>query len=128
MSNKLNTDRTLKNFLNKKRVITTKIANNSVNFFQGEVFDTEGAAIGKRWDKSERAKQRGKTLVKTGRGKRSIKAKVLSDTKATITPEAEYMRFHHTGAGPQPVRQIMGNSDKLLKQNNDIINREMSKI
>jgi len=124
MSNKLHTDKTLKNFLNKKRVILTKIANNTVNYFQGKVFDTEGAAIGSRWKQSERSKKDGgKTLTKTGKGKRSIKEKILSDSKATIAPTVKYMEYHQKGKRP-----FMGNSKDLLNQNEKIINKEMAKI
>jgi len=124
MPNKLNTDKTLKNFLNKKRLIITKIANNTVNYFQGKVFDTEGAALGSRWKKSERAKKDGgKTLVKTGKGKRSIKEIVLSDSKAIIKPSVKYMDHHQTGTRP-----FMGNSRELLLQNEKIIDKEMAKI
>ncbi len=129
MSNKLNTDKTLRNFISKKRVILTKIANNTVNYFQGEVFDSQGAAIGSRWKQSDRSKKDGgKTLQKTGRGKRSIKEHILSDSKAVIYPDAEYMKYHQTGAGNNPKRQFMGNSSKLLKQNKSIVDREMAKL
>lgn len=124
MSNKLHTDKTLKNFISKKRVIMTKIANNTVNYFQGKVFDTEGAAIGSRWKQSERSKKDGgKTLTKTGKGKRSIKENILSDSRATISPTVKYMEYHQAGERP-----FMGNSKELLGQNEKIINKEMAKL
>lgn len=129
MGNKLNTDKTLRNFISKKRVILSKIANNTVNYFQSDVFDSQGAAIGNRWKQSERSKKDGgKTLQKTGRGKRSIKEKILSDSRAVISAQAEYMGYHQTGAGNNPKRQFMGNSKRLLDQNEQIINRELSKL
>ena len=124
MSNKLNTDKTLKSFISKKRLILTKVANNTVNYFQGKVFDTEGAAIGSRWKQSERSKKDGgKTLTKTGKGKRSIKETIKSDTRATIAAEVKYMNHHQTGTRP-----FMGNSKKLLSENEEIINKEMAKL
>lgn len=137
MSNKLHTDNLLKNFLTKKRLILTKVANNTVNYFQGKVFDTEGAAIGSRWKQSERAKKTGgKTLVGSGKGtggdggkgKRSIKENILSDSRAVIAPGVKYMEYHQTGAGNNPKRQFMGNSKELLGQNEKIINKEMAKL
>lgn len=129
MSNKLNTDKTLRNFINKKRLITTKIANNTVNFFQGEVFDSQGAALGDRWKQSKRAKKDGgKTLQKTGAGKRSIKERILNDSNAVVYAKAKYMDYHQTGAGNNPLRRFMGNSIKLLKQNKTIIIKELAKL
>lgn len=127
--NKLKTAQTLKKYINKKKVILIKVANNTVNYFQERVFDTQGLAIGSRWKQSKRSKKDGgKTLQKTGRGKRSIKERILSDEKAIISPEVEYMGYHQTGAGNNPKRQFMGNSRELLKQNKRIISKEMDKI
>lgn len=127
--NKLKTGQTLRKFQSKKMVILRKISNNTVNYFQGRVFDSQGGAIGSRWKQSERSKKDGgKTLQKTGRGKRSISDRIVSDEKAIIAPEVKYMRYHQTGAGNNPKRPFMGNSIDLLKQNKRIIVRELGKI
>lgn len=136
MSNKLNTHKTLSKFNRMKNTILRKVANNTVNYFQDVVFDTQGAAIGSRWKQSERAKKRGGiTLVSGGKGsggaggkgRRSISAKINGDT-ARIAPSVKYMEYHQIGAGNNPVRQFMGNSNQLLKQNERIINKEMAKL
>jgi phage gpG-like protein len=127
--NKLKTGQTLKKFQSKKMVMLRKIANNTVNYFQGEVFDSQGGSIGSRWKQSERSnKDGGKTLQKTGRGKRSISERIVSDVKAIIAPSVKYMEYHQTGAGNNPKRPFMGNSRKLLKDNKRIIVKELSKI
>jgi phage gpG-like protein len=125
MSNKLNTQKTLKKYLVSKAVILSKIANNTVNYFQNDVFDSEGAAIGSRWPASK--KSSGKTLVKTGAGKRSIDSRIIGN-KATIKPSVKYMEYHQKGSGNNPVRKFMGSSAKLDRQNKNIINKEMAKL
>ena len=104
------------------------MANNTVNYFQNDVFETQGAAIGSRWKQSERSKKDGGlTLQKTGAGKRSIGAKIFAD-KATIKPSLKYMSYHQLGSGKNPVRKFMGNSSKLAMQNVVIIAKEMTKL
>jgi phage gpG-like protein len=128
MSNKLNTDKTLTKFKAMKADILRRIANNTVNYFQDEVFDTQGAAIGSRWKQSERAKKDGgKTLQKTGKGKRSISAKI-SGNRARIAPRVKYMRYHQEGAGNNPLRKFMGNSKALLDRNSKVIVKELRKL
>lgn len=128
MSNKLHTDKTLAKFKAMKSTILRKVANNTVNYFQDDVFDTQGAAIGSRWKQSKRAKKDGgKTLQKTGKGKRSISARISGNT-ARISPRVKYMEYHQIGAGNNPVRELMGNSAGLLKENDNIINKELAKL
>lgn len=128
MSNKLNTDKTLIKFKAMKATIMKKITNHTVNYFQDVVFDTQGAALGSRWKTSERAKKDGgKTLQKTGKGKRSIDSRITGD-RSRIAPRVDYMRYHQTGAGHNPTRQFMGNSARLLKENGRIINKELAKL
>jgi phage gpG-like protein len=127
--NKLRTGQTLKKFQSLKMVILRKIANHTVNYFQGEVFDSQGGVIGGRWKQSGRSKKDGgKTLQKTGRGKRNISERIISNEKAIISPKVKYMEYHQTGAGNNPKRPFMGNSKKLLNDNNRIIARELGKI
>ena len=128
MSNKLNTDKTLAKFKAMKVTILQKLSNNSVNYFQDEVFSSQGAAIGERWKTSARAKKDGgNTLQKTGKGMRSISGRIGGNT-AKIAPRVKYMEYHQTGAGNNPKRQFMGNSAALLKENNRIIQKELSKL
>lgn len=128
MSNKLHTDKTLAKFKAMKSTILRKLANNTVNYFQDDVFDSQGAELGSRWKQSARAKKDGgKTLQKTGKGKRSISARIGGDT-ARIAPRVKYMEYHQTGAGNNPVREFMGNSAKLLSENDKIINKELAKL
>lgn len=128
MANKLNTHKTLVKFRSLKSDLIKRVTNNTVNYFQDVVFDTQGAAIGSRWKESERAKKDGgKTLQKTGKGKRSISGRITGD-RAIIEPRVNYMKYHQTGAGNNPKRQFMGNSPQLLRQNKEIINKEMAKL
>lgn len=130
MSNKLNTDATVRKFIRAKSVIMKKISVNSVNYFRGVVFDTEGAALGRRWDKTKKKGKRGgkKTLVARGRGKRSIQEVRNFRDSVIIAPSVKYMEYHQIGAGNNPVRQFMGSSAELNRQNVSIIKKELAKI
>jgi hypothetical protein len=127
--NKLKTGRTLKNFKKSKRIILTKIATVTVNYFQNEVFDSEGGSIGNRWKKSKRAiKDGGKTLTDTGAGKRSIRKRIKSSNLAIIQAEKKYMNKHQKGLKGMPVRKFFGNSKELTRRCNNVITKEMKKI
>lgn len=115
----------------KKRRLTAmrKIAKNSVNFFKDDVFEAQGFIDQgvEKW--KPRKKQRpGKTLVKTGRGRASIREKEVTSNKATIQAGAKYMSYHNNGTKNLPQRKFMGNSARLDKQNNRILNDEFGRI
>jgi len=115
--NKLNTHRTLRNYRRLKLVAMRKIAKNSVNFFKDDVFEAQGFIDNsvKRWVPSK--KSRGKTLIKTGRGRNSIRESSVTEKKIRIRANAPYINFHQTGTRTLAKRKFMGKSNRLDAQN-----------
>jgi phage gpG-like protein len=131
--NQLKTDRTLKNYSKMKRRLLRDMAITARDFFKVDVFEAQGFIDGgvKRWPprKKEKKKDRGrKILVKTGKGRRSIRSRVMSANTARVMAHAVYMGYHNRGDKPQPKRQFMGDSRELNKKLIERIDLFMSKL
>lgn len=108
------------------------MANNAVNHFKVDNFNAQGFIdeTVDRWAprKSKRDNAGRRLLVKTGRGRESIK--VLSRTKnsrkiGTLVP---YMAYHNQGIpGRLPKRQIIGNSKVLERKNYRVLENVLKK-
>jgi phage gpG-like protein len=123
-----------------------KAANRAVRIFKDN-FKTESFIGGAKWQKSK--KNRGKTLTKTGDLGRSIRYKVSGDT-ATVFSDLAYSAVHNEGgiidvkphhrsrngkryqvkgyAYRAVKRQFIGDSPKLVKAIEQVIEKELDKI
>lgn len=121
--NKLHTKSKLKSLERMKDKAMKKIANQSVNFFKVDNFEASGFIdqTVKRWDSRKKSRP-GRLLVKTGKGRQSIRTYGVNAKKITIKAGAKYMKFHNDGIpGRLPQRKFMGNSKKLDKKNIDLL-------
>lgn len=127
--NKLRLRKKLKEYKRKRLTTIRKIAKNSVIFFKVKNFGVEGFIDSSvdRW-KPRKKKRPGRLLVKTGKGRASIREKSVSTKGAVIEAGADYMKYHNEGTKHLPKRQFMGNSGKLDKENVRIIKREFRNV
>lgn len=79
----------------------------------------------KRWPK-KRASYGGKTLVKTGRLRQSIKILKVSKNLASMGTDVPYGRKHQIGDG-FPVRQFVGHSRVLAEGTRNFIVSQLNK-
>lgn len=97
------------------------MANNAVNHFKVDNFNAQGFIDEsvERWParKSKRDNAGRKILVKTGRGRESIKVLSRYGNKRKIGTLVPYMNYHNEGAGRLPKRKFIGNSAKLERKN-----------
>ena len=86
------------------------------------VFDTEGAATGKKWQslKQKTIAQRiasgygaGPILNRSGTLKKSFKQKSVSRNKLEIGSDVKYFQFHQTGTKKTPQRQVLAHTDEM---------------
>lgn len=128
--NKLHTGRKIKAFHKMKYVAMKKIANQSVNFFKVDNFEASGFIDQgvNRWEPRKK-KRHGRILVKTGKGRQSIRTYGVSARKITIKAGVKYMKYHNDGVkGRLPQRKFMGNSKKLNKKNIDLLIESIDKV
>jgi phage gpG-like protein len=108
------------------------MANNAVNHFKIDNFNAQGFIDDsvQRWParKSKRDDAGRKILVKTGRGRESIKVLSRYGNKRKIGTLVPYMNYHNAGAGRLPKRQIIGNSKKLERKNARILKTFLKRI
>lgn len=106
------------------QVVLDKMANNAVNHFKVDNFNAEAFIdeVPKRWAPRKKPDAGRRLLVKTGRGRQSIK--VLSRNRNTrkIGTLVPYMELHNRGIpGRLPKRQFVGNSRVLERKNHRLV-------
>src|SRR6476469_1171636 len=101
-----------------------KSADMLVGVFSRDVFDTEGAAIGKKWQRlspytvAQKARQgyTAKPLVRTGAMQRAFRSIVASD-QATVYNTASYFKYHQSNKPRSHLpRRVMIGLNENLKQ------------
>lgn len=101
------------------------MANNAVNHFKIDNFNAQGFIdeTVERWParKSKKDDAGRKILVKTGRGRESIKVLSRYGNKRKIGTLVPYMNYHNVGAGRLPKRKFIGNSAKLERKNAKVL-------
>ncbi len=101
------------------------MANNAVNHFKIDNFNAQGFIDDsvQRWParKSKRDDAGRKILVKTGRGRESIKVLSRYGNKRKIGTLVPYMNYHNVGTGRLPKRKFMGNSRRLERKNAKVL-------
>lgn len=76
------------------------------------------------WKRRKDKKDPGRAiLVKTGRLRRSIRLRQASFEKILILSDVKYAAIHNEGLGKMPKRKFMGNSTRLNKRINKVIQR-----
>lgn len=94
-----------------------------LNFFSNDLFMTEGAAYGNRWEdlsepyrtkKAEEYPGAG-ILVRTGEMMRGFKALPVTDV-LTIYNDTEYAKYHQEGTSKMPQRILLQVDDERSKQ------------
>lgn len=113
-------------------VILDIMANNAVNHFKIENFNAQGFVDDNvsRWEprKSKKDDAGRKILVKTGRGRESIKILSRSGMTREVGTEVPYMKYHNEGTSKLPKRQFIGPSKKLDRKNADVLTRRFNKL
>lgn len=101
------------------------MGNNAVNFFKVENFNAESFIDEppKRWEprKSKKDNAGRRLLVKTGRGRASIKILSRDGRSVKVGTLVPYMKFHNKGTKDLTQRQFIGNSQILYRRNGRVI-------
>jgi phage gpG-like protein len=107
------------------------MANNAVNHFKVDNFNAEGFIDEsvERWKprKSKRDNAGRRLLVKTGRGRESIKLLYRYGNVRKIGTLVPYMKYHNEGTNRLPRRQFIGNSRVLERRNALVVDRWLRK-
>lgn len=108
-----------------------QMANNAVNQFKVDNFEAQGFIDDgvKRWAgrKSPKDNKGRKILVKTGRGRNSIKVLSRNGMTRKIGTLVPYMAFHNSGTSRLPKRQFIGKSRRLDRKNTRLLDRYLAK-
>lgn len=108
------------------------MANNAVNFFKVDVFEAQGFIdeTVQRWPgrKSKRDNAGRKLLVKSGKGRASIKVLSRSKYSRRVGTAVPYMELHNVGTSRLPKRQFIGQSRRLERQNLKLLNRFLQSV
>lgn len=101
-------------------------------------YKTEGRKIlGKKWQSLKRrtiqARIRagfgaGPILTASGKMRKSHKKKKLTKNTLEIENKTPYYKYHQQGAKKIPQRQVMGHSDKMIKDVVDIFTKYLRKL
>lgn len=115
MGNKLGLDKQVQLIKRHKLNLMRIAAKASVNFFKNDNFNAQGFIDNgvEKWEPRKSGGTR-KILVKTGRGRASIREERVTDQSATITV-VDYMAKHNEGQG-QVQRKFAGTSKSLDKR------------
>lgn len=110
-------------------VILDKMANNAVHQFKVTNFDSAGFVDGgvKKWSPNKVQDGR-QQLVKTGRGRESIRTLVKTFYSRTVGTDVPYMGYHNEGTKHLPQRKIIGNSKELEMKNGKVIIEHLKRI
>lgn len=119
---KLGLHKQLNSFRRGQRALMKSLAVNSKEFFQRRNFNEQAFVDTprRRWAKLKKPRP-GLILVKTGKLRKSAKARVSGSTRAIVEFKAPYASFHNEGAGRLPQRQFSGESRILNRQNEKIL-------
>ncbi|GAB3194679.1 phage gpG-like protein [Pontibacter aydingkolensis] len=111
-----------------KREVTTKVAQHSLLFFkvqfQKQGTDKDGFV---KW-KERKLKVNRKMLVETGYLRDSMKITSQRFERVKIAITAPYAEYHQNGTDTLPQREMVYESNKLNKQVESIIKKELDKI
>lgn len=104
--------------------VLDKMANNAVNHFKIDNFEAQAFIddAPKRWAPRKKADPGRRLLVKTGRGRQSIKVLSRIGNTRKVGTLVPYMALHNRGIpGRLPQRQMIGNSKVLERKNHRLI-------
>ena len=100
-------------------------------------FNSEGGTIGEKWKplKPKTIAQRvalgygaGPILQRSGKLKKSIKQKSLSNNRLEVGSDSKYYEFHQLGTKKNPMRQILGHSKSMISRVVDIFSRYINNL
>jgi len=110
-----------------RREILQEAGSMTVHFVKNAIFPAEGFIDRsvEKWPK-KKARYGGKTLVKTGKGKASIKVLSVGQNRVKIGTNVPYMHLHQHGIG-FPRRKFIGHSHVLSVRIAKMIDQKISK-
>ncbi|HMG89259.1 MAG TPA: hypothetical protein VK589_04345 [Chryseolinea sp.] len=111
------------------QVVLDKMANNAVNHFKVDNFNAEAFIdeAPKRWARRKQPDPGRRLLVKTGRGRQSIKVLSRNGNTRKVGTLVPYMALHNTGTRTLPKRQMIGKSRRLERINHRLVLRFLKK-
>lgn len=112
-------DRKAMNFRSKKSRLLERMANNAVNHFKVEVFDSR-SFDGKSWAPNNVQDGR-QQLVKTGRLRQGYKIAGRTQNSIKVINDVPYAVYHNEGTKHLPKRQLIGETRKLRATNTKLI-------
>lgn len=113
-------------FRTQKSAILEKMANNAVNYFKVESFDSR-SFDGVPWAPNKKQDGR-QQLVKTARMRQSITILERTNNSRKVGSNVPYAKYHNEGTKHLPKRQFIGNARKLEAQNKKYLMSQISKI
>jgi len=107
------------------KITLDKMANNAVNHFKIDNFEAQAFIddTPQRWAprKSNKDNAGRRLLVKTGRGRQSIKVLSRYGNTRKVGTLVPYMALHNTGTRTLPKRQMIGKSRRLERRNHRFV-------
>lgn len=119
-------DRKAQKFRSRKSAILEKMANNAVNYFKVDAFDSR-SFDGVPWAPNQKQDGR-QQLVKTGRLRQSITILRRTNDSRVVGSNVPYAQYHNNGTSHLPKRQFIGAAKVLESQNRKYLNSQIDGI
>ncbi len=120
----LNMQQTIREIGLKRRTLTRKLGNNTLNLFQVRNFNAQGFIDDtvRKWKKVRSKKPGERILIRTGRLRRSGKVRVQRASRALVMFDVKYASYVNKE------RPIVGSSKTANRESRTIIERHYRKI